>query len=136
MNSNIHRQELLDIYAERPNYGKLKNKTHNASLKNPACDDVINIELEIKNGKIVNAGFTGGSCMISVISACALLDKVKGMKAENVLKLSKKDMDKFLGVEIILARASCELLPLETLKEALNEKSLKRDRFKEANLDI
>jgi len=54
----------------------------------------------------------------------------------NVLKLSKKDMDKFLGVEIILARASCELLPLETLKEALNEKSLKRDRFKEANLDI
>src|SRR3989344_6857960 len=129
METNIHRQELLDIYAERPNYGKLVKKTHTATLKNPVCDDVIEIELEVENGRIVNAGFTGGSCLISVVSSCVLLEKVKGMKVEDVLKLEKKDLDRFLGINVIPTRIRCELLSLDALKEALNEKSPKRGRF-------
>jgi len=119
MDQNIHRQELLDLYAERPNYGKLTRKTHQATLKNLSCEDVIDIELEVKDGKIVNAGFTGGSCLISVVSSCVLLEKVKGMKVEDVLKLEKKDLDKFLGINIIPTRVKCELLALEVLKKAL-----------------
>lgn len=118
---NIHKQELLEIYSERPNYGKLDFKTHSASLKNPVCDDVIDIELEVKEGKIVYAGFTGGNCMISIVSSCVLLKNVKGMSVEDVLKLSKKDMDKWLGVDITPIRAKCELLALEVVKEALRK---------------
>ena len=120
MDQNTHRQELLDLYAERPNYGKLAKKTHTATLKNPSCEDIIDIELEVENGKIVNAGFTGGNCLISVVSSCVLLEKVKVMKVEDVLNLEKKDLDKFLGINIIPTRAKCELLALEALKEALN----------------
>jgi len=118
---NIHKQELLEIYSERPNYGKINKVTHSSSLKNPACDDVINVELEVKDGKIVNAGFTGGACMVSVVSSSILLDNIKGMKIEDVLKLGKKDMDDFLGVEITPIRAKCELLALEVLKKCLTK---------------
>jgi|SRR3989344_6763157 len=121
MGENIHKQELLEIYSERPNYGKLVKKTHQASLKNPACDDVIDVELEVENNKIVNAGFTGGSCMISIVSSCVLLEKVKGMSVDQVLGLTKKDMDGFLGVAITPIRARCELLALEVVKEALKK---------------
>jgi nitrogen fixation NifU-like protein len=123
INSNpLHREELLDIYSKRPNYGALNTKTHEASLKNPSCDDTINLEIEVEKGIIKNAKFSGQTCLISTISASILTGKIKGMKIEEVLKLGKSDIDKFLGTEVILTRAGCELLPLEAIKQALKNK--------------
>jgi len=115
----IYREELLDLYCKKPNFGKLKKKTHEASLKNPSCDDIITLEIEVKAGKIKNAKFSGKTCLISTISASVLTEKIKGMEVEDIFKLQKKDLDKFLGTEVILTRASCELLPLEAVKKAL-----------------
>lgn len=118
------REELLDIYSEKPNYGKLDMVTHKATLNNPACDDVIYLELNVVDGKIVDAGFTGNGCLINIISNCVFLSKIKGMDVEDVLKLSKKDVDDFLGMEIIPLRAKCELLALEAAKKMLEIKDL------------
>ncbi|MBI2045078.1 iron-sulfur cluster assembly scaffold protein [Candidatus Pacearchaeota archaeon] len=132
MNSNIHRQELLDLYAEKPNYGELIGKTHEINMNNPACSDLINVQVAIDKGKIIDAKFSGETCLISTVSACVLLEKIKGMKVADVLKIGKKDIDKLLNVEVIPTRVECELLALEALKEALNEKSPKLGQFKEA----
>lgn len=120
----LHREELLDLYCKKPNFGKLKKKTHEASLKNPSCDDILNIELEVVNGKIKDAKFYGKTCLISTISASVLTEKIKGMKVGDIFKLQKTDLDKFLGTEVILTRASCELLPLEAIKKALGSKTV------------
>jgi len=39
---------------------------------------------------------------------------------EEAKKLTKKDLDKFLGVKITPGRIKCELLPLEALKKIKN----------------
>ncbi len=112
----MYREEILDIYSERPNFGKLQNKTHEASLKNDICDDEINLELEVENGLIKDAGYTGKGCVICIAGASLLTEKIKGMKLEDAQKLTKEDVDELFGMKIIPLKIKCELLTLEALK--------------------
>jgi NifU-like protein involved in Fe-S cluster formation len=52
-----------------------------------------------------------------MVSAEILAENIKGMKIEEIKKLNKSDIDKFLGVEITSTRIGCELFPLEALKK-------------------
>ena len=117
----MYKEELLEIYSNKENFGELKNKTHQVSHRNPFCNDEIIIDLEIKNNKIVNAKFRGISCFISTISAAVLTEKIKGMTIEQVKALSKKDLDNLLGINITPGRIPCELMPLEALKKLNND---------------
>lgn len=113
----LYKRQLLEVYSEKPNFGELKNKTHSVSYKNPICNDEIIIDLFIENDRIVDAKFRGISCFVSTVSTSILLDKIKGMSIDDVKKLNKNDMDKFLGSEVISTRVGCQLLPLEALKK-------------------
>ncbi|MCA9487741.1 MAG: iron-sulfur cluster assembly scaffold protein [Nanoarchaeota archaeon] len=116
----MYKEEILDLYAEKPNYGPLKNKTHSAILENPSCGDEIHLDLKVENGKIIDAKYTNKKgCFVTIVSASAITEKIKGMTLEEVKKLSKKDIDKLLGIKIIETRIACELLPLEAIKEAI-----------------
>lgn len=119
----MYKEELLDLYSEKLNYGSLdKNeKTHEGESYNPACDDKIHIELSVKDGKIIDARFNGKACFISTVSACVLTEKIKGIDVKDALNLNKANLDKFLDMKIIETRIKCELLPLEALKEALRK---------------
>ncbi len=114
--NSIYKEELMEIYSEKPNFGRLKNKTHSATLKNPGCRDEFTIELEVAGGKIADAKFHGTGCVISTVSTSVLLEKIKGMKLSDVQKLNKKNMDEYLGIDVIPTRVKCELLGLEILR--------------------
>ena len=43
----IYEKQMLELYAEKPNFGKL-DKTHQVKLKNISCADEITIDLQIK----------------------------------------------------------------------------------------
>ena len=39
--------------SEKENYGELSSKTHQVSHINPVCDDIVTIDLEIRDGKVL-----------------------------------------------------------------------------------
>ena len=117
MTNSIYKEHILEIYESKLNQGHLASKTHELKHKNPVCNDEITLELEVKDGKIIDAKFNGITCFISTIAASALTEKIKGMKIEDIKKITKEDMDKFIGSEIIPTRIACELMPLEALKK-------------------
>lgn len=118
----MYSEEILDIYADKLNQGILDSKTHQAEHENPVCGDEIKVELEIKDGIIKDAKYTNKKgCFITVISASVLTEKIKGMKVEDIKKMSKKDIDELLGTKIIETRIKCELLPLEAIKKAIEK---------------
>jgi nitrogen fixation protein NifU and related proteins len=114
---NIYRQRILELYSERPNFGELKDKTHEVIEKHPSCNDEIKIQLKVEDGKIADAKFSGKLCFVSMVSAEALIENIKGMNIEEIKNLSKEGIDKFLGTEITSTRMGCELFPLEALKK-------------------
>lgn len=115
------KEELLDIYAEKPNFGKLKNKTHWASITNPTCNDTITVEIEVKNNKINDAKFSGTGCVINTIAASMLLEEIKGKTIQEVKKMQLHDLEKTLGLKLTPTRIKCALLPLEAVKQCLNK---------------
>jgi nitrogen fixation NifU-like protein len=114
---NLYRERIIDLYANKKNFGKLNGRTHEIKHKNPFCDDEIVIELKVEKGKIVDAKFSGRTCFVSAVSAEVLMEKIKGMKVEKLDSLSKKDIDEALGFEINATRAGCEVFPLDALKK-------------------
>lgn len=104
------------MYSERPNFGELEDKTHEVIEKHPSCNDEIKIQLRVEGNKIIDAKFSGKLCFVSMVSAEALMENIKGMNIEEIKNLSKKDIDRFLGAEITSTRMDCELFPLESLK--------------------
>ena len=114
---SMYAEEIMEIYSEKPNFGRLKDATHSATLKNSGCKDEFTLELKIDDdGKILDAKFHGNGCVISTVAASILTEKIKGMKLSEAQKLTKKEMDKFLGIEIIPTKVKCELLGLEILR--------------------
>ena len=118
----MYSEEILELYTEKPNQGLLKSKTHEAKHNNPVCGDEIHVELEIEENIVKDVRYTNKKgCFITIISASAITEKIKGMNIKNIKQLSKKDIDKLLGTKIIETRIKCELLPLEAIKKAIEK---------------
>lgn len=116
---NIYTEMILDLYKNPRNKGVLETPTNNFSKKNPLCGDEITIQLEIKENKINDVKFSGQGCAISQASASLLTEKIKNMSIEEVKNLNKEDILNLLHIDISPGRLKCALLPLDTLKGAL-----------------
>lgn len=121
-------EEILDLYSEKPNYGNLDGKTHEAEHENPICGDHINVELKMDGDIVSDIAYTNKKgCFVTILSASVLTEKIKGMHKDDILKMTKKDIDLLLGKEVIETRIKCELLPLEAIKKALSQDGDIRD---------
>lgn len=118
----MYLEEVMELYGERPNYGRLIKSSVSANEINPACGDELDVDLVVENGIIKDVGYTNKKgCFVTLIAASVLTEKIKGMKVEDVKKINKNDIDKLLGEKVIETRISCELLPLEAIKKAIEK---------------
>ena len=67
--------EVLNIAANTDNNRNIENRTHVSKLKNSICGDEMQIELVLKNKKILDFGYQGKSCVYCQASA-SLLSKI------------------------------------------------------------
>ena len=117
--SGMYREHILDLYKNPSNFGEMKNPDFENTEHNTTCGDEITVQLKIKDGKVKDIKFNGSGCVMSMVSASLLTEKIKGMNLSEVKKLGKKDILDLLKVKISLGRIKCVLLPLEAVKGAL-----------------
>ena len=67
--------EVLNIAANTDNNKNLENCTHVSKLKNSLCGDEMQIEVILKDEKILDFGYQGKSCVYCQASA-SLLSKI------------------------------------------------------------
>ena len=67
--------DVLKIAANTDNNRNIRNRTHVSKLKNSLCGDEMQIELIMKNKKILDFGYQGKSCVYCQASA-SLLAKI------------------------------------------------------------
>lgn len=61
---------------------------------NPSCGDDLTLQLDVENGVVKDAAYTGSGCAISQASASMMIDIVKGKSVEEAFRL----VDIFLGM--------------------------------------
>ena len=124
--------KILKIASNTDNNKNIKNHTHYSKLKNPLCGDEIQIKLVIKDGKIIDFGYQGNSCVYCQESA-SLLSKISINTKKSRLNELCDDVKSYFdgNLKIIdgkwlslkklfkkenISRKECILLPFKTLK--------------------
>lgn len=111
-------KDFLELYKNPQNFGLIKNPTHEAN-EIITCGDDLTAQLIVKENKIKEIKFKGSGCMISVVSASLLANKVKEMDIKEVKKMNKQDILELLNTKINPSRVNCALLPLNAIKKSL-----------------
>jgi nitrogen fixation NifU-like protein len=119
---DMYREIILDHYKHPHHFGSLPKKTVKATMYNTSCGDTITMELlvDADSKKIVDIGFSGSGCAISMASASMLTDVLIGKSAEKAKKMKTVDILKLLGTTLTPSRVKCALLPLEVIQKAMN----------------
>ena len=128
--------EVLNIAADTDNNRDIKNRTHVSKLKNSICGDEMQIELVLKNEKILDFGYKGKSCVYCQASA-SLLSKISiNNQKEKINDLCDR-AESYFNDDIKIAdkkwnslkklikkknvnKKDCILLPFKTLKKIVS----------------
>ena len=97
--SALYQEIILDHYRRPRNKGELSAATSGASLRNPVCGDVVDVQVEMHDGRVADVRFDGRGCSISQASASMMTELVKGRTAEDVVKLGERFAEMIRGDE-------------------------------------
>ena len=128
--------EVLSIAANTDNNRNIENRTHVSKLKNSMCGDEMQVELILKNEKILDFGYQGKSCVYCQASASLLskisinnqkeklndlCDKAELYFDDNVKIIEKEwiSLKKLIKKENV-NKKDCILLPFKTLKKIVS----------------
>jgi nitrogen fixation NifU-like protein len=125
----------MDHYKNPRNRGTLDDESVTINLNNPTCGDRISLQLQVVDGKVVDAKFTGEGCSISMSSASMMTEAVKGhtfeealnmaerfsslMKGDNVEFEENEDIEALSGVNKFPARIKCATLAWNALRKGI-----------------
>jgi len=136
--ADLYQEILLDHGRTPRNFRAIEAATHRAEGYNPLCGDRVNLTLNVCDGAIHDAAFTGQACAICTASASMMTAQIRGHSVEEADRLSDvftntlageepADAEEILGEAMALAgvrrfpmRVKCATLPWHTLREALH----------------
>ena len=135
---NLYRHVILDHSSHPHHRGTLTESTNKIEMNNPTCGDVIELQVEIKDGKINNIAFDGSGCSISTASASMMTDAVIGKTIAEAEQLTDDflllvqgkevadleplgDAAMLSGVAKFPARIKCATLAWKALGKAMEE---------------
>jgi len=135
---DLYREIILDHYRNPRNRGSLEQPTASSEGDNPLCGDEVKVDLDIRDGRILDARFEAKGCSISQASASMMTEAVKGLSLEEVESLFQMfkdmmygadgvnlealgDLEALQGVRKFPVRVKCATLAWNTLEQALEE---------------
>ena len=129
---------ILEIASHTENNKVLENYTHKSKYKNPLCGDEMEISLIVKDEVVEDMAYQCKSCVYCQASVSLLSRKIKDKKINQIMTFIshgeklfddikyKIDNDWKSFKEIFnkknISRKECLLLPLKTVRKALENK--------------
>lgn len=110
---------VVEHYRRPHNLRALAAPTHVHEGANPLCGDRVRIEVEVRDGSVMDAAFAASACAIATASASLLTDRVRGGAVEAALGLDEESVVAALGQGVPAGRRGCAVLPLRVLRRAL-----------------
>jgi len=133
--NDLYRRVIMDHYKNPRNRGELNDESISIQLNNPTCGDRISLQLQVEEGKVINARYTGEGCSISMSSASMMTEAVKGKQLDEALELAERfsalmqgkdvefdeleDIEALSGVNKFPARIKCATLAWNALKKGV-----------------
>lgn len=117
MDTNIYREQIIDLYEHPLNYGAIEQPDFTYEEDNPLCGDVIRIDVRLdEHNRVGEVAWSGDGCAISQASASLLTEEIKGKTLDEIKAFTSEELLALVGVPLSMARVKCALLSLKVLK--------------------
>lgn len=136
---DLYRRVIMDHYKNPRNKGKFEDEGFTIDLNNPTCGDKIMLQLQLEDGIVKNARYTGDGCSISMSSASMMTEAVKGKTLPQALELAERfsslmkgeevefdeyeDIEALSGVNKFPARIKCATLAWNALRKGIEREA-------------
>jgi nitrogen fixation NifU-like protein len=114
----MYSSKLLDHFEHPRNVGEIPGADVFVRLENPACGDILELQLKIVDDTIADIRFRAKGCVPAMACASALTELVKGKTTEEAGKLTKEDVIHEVG-ELPPASSHAAQLAIDGLQTAL-----------------
>jgi nitrogen fixation NifU-like protein len=121
--------EIMDHFLHPRNVGKLDNPDGVGRIGNPTCGDIMELQIKVEDGKIIDAKFQTYGCAAAIASTSSLTELIKGKTIAEALKISNKKIKEVLG-EMPPHKYHCTVLAEQALKAAINDYQKKHESTK------
>ena len=114
------KNDLLDHLRHPRNVGVIEDADGVGKVKNPLCGDVLNLHLEVRDGRITDARFQSFGCGPAAATASMVTELIRGKTVEEVPELVRREMAPvFQGLP--MKDKHCSRLAEEALAKAIED---------------
>jgi len=111
-------ETFRDHIAHPRNAGELPDANAIAEETNPVCGDRLRLSLSIRDGRIETARFLAYGCPATLACGSGLAEMLEGMKVEDALHLTRKEIVSAVG-GLPTRKQHAAALAIETLRAAI-----------------
>jgi nitrogen fixation NifU-like protein len=88
----MYSAKLLDHFENPRNTGELASPTSRVTVENPACGDVMSLDLLVENGTIRDVRFKAKGCVPAMACASAITSLIREKPVTEARAISKEDL--------------------------------------------
>ncbi len=118
--SKTYSKKVLDHFTNPRNVGVLDNPDGVGVVGNPVCGDLMEIQIKVKDDVITDIRFRTFGCGAAIATSSMITEMAKGMRIDEALKLTRKDVAEELeGLPPI--KMHCSNLAADALHAAIKD---------------
>ena len=115
-------KEVLDHYEKPRNIGSMDSRSKSIGtglVGAPECGDVMKLQIEVKDNKIVDAKFKTFGCGSAIASSSLATEWVKGKSLDEAHTIKNTDIVKELSLPPV--KIHCSVLAEDAIKAAISD---------------
>ncbi|PPR09405.1 MAG: Iron-sulfur cluster assembly scaffold protein IscU [Proteobacteria bacterium] len=121
--------KVIDHYENPRNVGTLNKESENVGtglVGAPACGDVMRLQIEVKDDKIVDAKFKTFGCGSAIASSSLATEMIKGKTLDEARELKNMEIVEELALPPV--KIHCSILAEEAIKSAIEDYKSKQGK--------
>jgi len=110
----------MDHFMNPRNVGEIENADGLGTVGNPACGDIMQMTIKVKDDVIVDAKFKTFGCGAAIASSSMATELIKGKSIKDALKITNDKVTTALG-GLPKVKRHCSVLAEQALQSALDD---------------
>jgi nitrogen fixation NifU-like protein len=123
---DMYTEKVMDHFRNPRNAGEIEFADAVGEVGNPACGDVMRVQITVKDGRIKDAKFLTFGCCAAIAASDAVCDIIKGKTLDEALALTKQDIIDYLE-SLPKPKIHCSVLGIDALQAAIKEYKTKHN---------
>lgn len=121
----MYSSQVLEHFEHPRNVGEIENASATAKVENPACGDVMQLWLRVREGRIEDVKYRAKGCVPSIACGSALTEMIAGKMIEEARRVRRVELVMKLG-GLPQASLHASHLAIDVLNAALTQATQKK----------